>query len=265
MPGKCKFQESWLAKVIYKDWLVKELHDIHSARCRACCKSIKLQTMGEAALTSHAGGSGHKAAVRKLREANNMMLVNGAVQMNGSVKQTEDSKEQVALCLMRDPLDRITSSDWSNLHHSPAPNSASHNAAEFQDVTFPTAYLTVPGTSQVISQRLHPTVCGEAEEATRRSSQLDPADLSRQEHQQRADALEQQQQMKILEWENRMKVLAWEQELVRGKRRAARQKEKAFRMKKTYYRAKLKRMGEDVPPSSSSSSDEEAKTYGPSG
>lgn len=68
MPGKCKFQDSWLTKGIYKEWLVKDLQDIHFARCRACCKSIKLQTMGEAALTSHAGGAGHKAAVRKLVE-----------------------------------------------------------------------------------------------------------------------------------------------------------------------------------------------------
>lgn len=47
---------------------MKDTHDIHFARCRACCKSIKLQTMGEAALTSHAGGAGHKAAVHKLME-----------------------------------------------------------------------------------------------------------------------------------------------------------------------------------------------------
>ncbi|KAL6119965.1 uncharacterized protein ACO6RY_04420 [Pungitius sinensis] len=260
MPGKCKFQDSWLSKGIYKDWLVKEIQDIHFARCKACSKSIKLQTMGEAALTSHAGGAGHKAAVRKLRE-DNVMLINAAGQINGSVK-TEDRKEQVATCLQRDTLDRITSSDWSNLPHSPTTNSISHNA-ERQDGTFPAAYLAAPGTSQVVSQRLDP---GEADGATRRSSQrLDHAALSRQEHQQRADALEQQQQMKILEWENRMKVLAWEQELVREKTRAARQKANAFRMKKSYYKAKLKRLGEDVPPSSSSSSDDEAKTWGQSG
>lgn len=70
MPGKCKFQDAWLEKDIYKDWLMRDVHDIHSARCRACCKFIKLQTMGEAALTSHAGGAGHKAAVRKLVEGN---------------------------------------------------------------------------------------------------------------------------------------------------------------------------------------------------
>nr|XP_040048659.1 uncharacterized protein LOC120829001 [Gasterosteus aculeatus aculeatus] len=262
MPGKCKFQDSWLSKGIYKDWLVKEIQDIHFARCKACSKSIKLQTMGEAALTSHAGGAGHKAAVRKLRE-DNVMLTNAAGQINGSVKQTEDSKEQVAICLQRDTLDRITSSDWSNLPHGPTTNAISHNA-ELQDGTFPAAYLAAPGlagTSPVASQRLDPAG-GESDGATRRSSpHLDHADLSRREHQQRADAVRQQQQMKILEWENRMKVLAWEQELVREKTRAARQKEKAFRMKKSYYKAKLKRMGEDVPPSSSSS-DDEAKSCG---
>ncbi|XP_044065644.1 uncharacterized protein LOC122882392 [Siniperca chuatsi] len=263
MPGKCKFQESWLAKGIYKDWLVKDVQDIHFARCRACCKSIKLQTMGEAALTSHAGGAGHKAAVRKLAEAGNLMMINAAGQMNGSVNQDEDSKEQVAICLQRDALDRITGSDWSDLHHSPTTNSTSHNA-ELQDVTFPAAFFTSPGTSRLISQRLHPSG-SETEEADRRSTLHDCVDLSRLEHQQRTEALEQQQQMKILEWENKMKVLAWEQELVKEKRRAARQKEKAFRMKKAYYKAKLKRMGEDVPPCSSSSSDEEEKTSDPTG
>ncbi|XP_008282938.1 uncharacterized protein fsbp [Stegastes partitus] len=263
MPGKCKFQDSWLAKDIYKEWLVKDGQDIHFARCRACCKSIKLQTMGEAALTSHAGGAGHKAAVRKLVEAGKLMLINSDGQMNGSMNPTEDIKDQVAICLQRDTSDRVPSSDWSDLHHSSTTNSTSHNA-ELQDVTFPTAFFTAPGTSRLIGQRLHPS--DSTEDAGHRSAQHDPADLSRLEHQQRSEALEQQQQMKILEWENRMKVLAWEQELVREKRRAAQQKEKAFRMKKAYYKAKLKRMGEEVPrSSSSSSSEEEDKTSDPTG
>lgn len=261
MPGKCKFQDSWLSKGIYKDWLLKDVHDIHFARCRACCKSIKLQTMGEAALTSHAGGAGHKAAVRKLLEVGNLMMINAAGQMNGSTNRTEDSKEQVAICLQRDALDRITGSEWSDLHHTPPANLSSHNAE--QDVTFPAAFFTTPGTSRLISQRLN-TSGSEMEEEGRRTAQHD-SDMSRLEQQQRTDALEQQQQMKILEWENRMKVLGWEQELVKEKRRAAQQKEKAFRMKKAYYKAKLKRMGEDVPPSSSSSSDEEEKTSDPTG
>ncbi|XP_041654927.1 uncharacterized protein LOC121517305 [Cheilinus undulatus] len=262
MPGKCKFQDSWLSKAIYKDWLVKDTQDIHFARCKACCKSIKLQTMGEAALTSHAGGAGHKAAVRKLVEGS-LMMINAAGQTNGTVNQAEDNKEQMNVCVQRESLERLTSSDWSDLHHSPTTNSTAHNA-ELQDVAFPAAYFTAPGTSRHISQRLHPSV-SETEESGHVPSQQDSIDLSRLEFQQRSDALEQQQQMKILEWENRMKVLAWEQDLVREKRRAARQKEKAFRMKKAYYKAKLRRMGQDVPPSSSSSSDEEEKTSHPTG
>ena len=254
MPGKCKFQESWLAKDAFKDWLARDADDIHFARCRACCKSIKLQTMGEAALTSHAGGAGHKAAVRKLLQGN---LIHEAGLVNGNVNRADDSKEHVAICLQREALDRITGSDWSDLHHSPTTNSTSHNA-ELQDATFPAAFFTAPGTSRLLSQRLHPPD-SETVVTVRRLTQHNPFDLSRREQQQRTEALEQQQQMRILEWENRMKVLAWEQELMREKRRAVRQKEKAFRMKRAYYKAKLKRLGEAVPPSSSSSGDEDEK------
>ncbi|XP_007577472.1 uncharacterized protein fsbp [Poecilia formosa] len=254
MPGKCKFQDSWLTKDAFKDWLVKDADDIHFARCRACCKSIKLQTMGEAALTSHAGGAGHKAAVRKLLEG---VLIGDARQMNGNTNLVEKSKEQMALALQREALDRITGSDWSDLHQSPSTNSSSHNA-ELQDAAFPVAYFTVPGTSRTINHHLHPSDIKE-EEVSRRLTPHDSVDFSRLELQQRTEALEQLDQMKILEWENRMKVLAWEQELVREKRKAARQKEKAFRMKKAYYKAKLKRLGGDVPPSSSSSGEEDEK------
>lgn len=59
--------------------------------------------------------------------------------------QSEDTKEQMAICLQRDALDRITGSDWSDLQHSPTTNSTSHNA-ELQDVTFPSAFFTAPGT-----------------------------------------------------------------------------------------------------------------------
>ena len=59
--------------------------------------------------------------------------------------QADDSKEQVAICLQREALDRITGRDWSDLNHSPTTNSTSHNA-EQQDGTFPAAYFTAPGT-----------------------------------------------------------------------------------------------------------------------
>ncbi|XP_077575909.1 uncharacterized protein fsbp [Stigmatopora nigra] len=227
MPGKCKFQESWLYKEVYKDWLVKDTQDIHFARCKACCKSIKLQTMGEAALTSHAGGAGHKAAVRKLMEGN-LGRFKAVGEMNGSLNKAEDSKEHVAAYLQHQNLERLQGNNFSDLQHSPVSNSSPHNA-ELQDASFPAIYyLTAPG--------------GRPRDA------VDP--------QKEAEVLEQQQHMRLLEWENRMKVLAWEQELMREKTRAARQKVKAFRMKKNYYKAKLKKMGEEVASSPSSSEDE---------
>lgn len=106
----------------------------------------------------------------------------------------------------------------------------------------------------MINQHLH------LSDSEKEDALHDTLDLSRLEQQQRADALAEQHQMKILEWENRMKVLAWEQELMGEKMKASRQKQKAFRMKKMYYRAKLKKLGEDVSPSSSSSGEEEENT-----
>ncbi|XP_061758302.1 uncharacterized protein LOC133553992 isoform X2 [Nerophis ophidion] len=237
MPGKCKFQQSWLSKEIYKEWLLRDTQDIHFARCKACCKSIKLQTMGEAALTSHAGGVGHKAAVRKLVEGYLRM-----VQVNDGVSQAEDNKEHVGVARQRHNFDRGA----DNLHQT-AENARTSQNAELQGASFPADYFTMTGTSGFLSRRLVPSAGSRAHGAERHLL----------EQQKSAEALEQQQQqqMRLLEWESRMKVLAWEQELVREKTRAARQKQKAFRMKTNYYKAKLKRMGEFVPPSSPESSD----------
>ena len=64
MPGKCKFQNSWLNKEQYKGWLLKEPSDIHSARCSACLKSFKVENMVESALVSHTKSAGHKQAIK---------------------------------------------------------------------------------------------------------------------------------------------------------------------------------------------------------
>ncbi|XP_015259388.1 PREDICTED: uncharacterized protein LOC107104015 isoform X2 [Cyprinodon variegatus] len=177
--------------------------------------------------------------------------------LSASCWKMEKRKDPMALSIQGEALDRVAGNDWSDLHQSPTSNSSSHNA-ELQEGAFPVAYFTAPGTSRSINHHLHPSEIKE-EDVNRRFSHHDTVDLTRFELEQRTEALEQLEQMKILEWENRMKVLAWEQELVREKRKAARQKQKAFRMKKAYYKAKLKRLGEDVPPSSSSSGEEEEK------
>lgn len=112
---------------------------------------------------------------------------------------------------------------------------------------------------------LPPAGTASEKEAVSHCSTQRDTNQSKLGHHWRTDTLQQQQQMKVLEWENRMKVLEWEQELLKERMKAARQEEKAFRMKKAYYKAKLKRMGEGAPPSSSSSSDEEEKTSDPTG
>ncbi|CAL8368882.1 unnamed protein product [Lota lota] len=278
MPGKCKFQVAWLAKDIYKDWLVKDPQDIQLARCKACCKAIKLQTMGEAALTSHAAGTGHKAAVRKLVEGSNIVVMNVGNHVNGygSIKD-EDDKEQVALSLHLNS-DRLTGSDPSAaLEHSVLGTSSTSYNALFQEVTFPTSYIDscgMPSQSSVDCARRR---CEEPLRDTApppklpRTPRSAAAALTRRDREQRerAEALEEErvemlgeqqqqagrrEQMESLEWERRMRVLAWEQEVLREKGRAARQKARAYRMKRRYYGAKLKRMGQDVPPPSSSSS-----------
>lgn len=114
MPGKCKFQDSWLSKGIYKEWLLKDLQDIHFARCRACCKSIKLQTMGEAALTSHAGGAGHKAAVRKLVEGSLATVFQKACQKWSalSVSGCDTDWSSLAVCSAGVTAGCVVAADW---------------------------------------------------------------------------------------------------------------------------------------------------------
>ncbi|XP_055022254.1 uncharacterized protein LOC110156038 isoform X2 [Boleophthalmus pectinirostris] len=266
MPGKCKFQDAWLEKDIYRDWLMRDVHDIHSARCRACCKFIKLQTMGEAALTSHAGGAGHKAAVCKLMEAqalyrsqntlsvrlspadegstpprlpseSNLLSINSAGQVKGTF-WPEEEKPRPGLSQPEELKDPPPESlEWSDNK-----NSISQNP-ELQDPGFTATFITATG-----CPTKRPCRRG------RPPSKPEPADAGMASG---VSPLEQQRNMALLEWEGRMRSLSQEHELLTEKRRATRQKERAYRLKKRYYRAKLRRLGEEVPSSSDSERDEE--------
>ncbi|XP_010894129.1 uncharacterized protein LOC105025260 [Esox lucius] len=65
------------------------------------------------------------------------------------------------------------------------------------------------------------------------------------------------QELSELEHEQRMRVLQMEQQVLQHKRKAVKQKERAYRLKKRYYQAKLKKMGEEIQPSSSSEGTED--------
>lgn len=270
MPGKCKFQDAWLQRDIYKDWLMRDVHDIHSARCRACGKFIKLQTMGEAALTSHAGGAGHKVAVRKLVEAralyilkspgeegsvqqslpceSNYLPIDASRQMNGGIAQVKGTfwpeEERLRAGLSQETVVKTEevkeppeSPEWPEINHNK--NSSSHNS-ELQDPAFTPTFITTTGFAEKRPAR-----------RGRPPSKSAPSDSGTV-----VLPAEQQRNMALLEWEGRMKNLSQEQELLAEKRRATRQKERAYRLKKRYYRAKLRRLGEEVPSSSESEEDE---------
>lgn len=53
MPGKCKFNDSWLRNPHYSTWIEKSKISNGEARCKLCVKSFDIQNMGEAALKSH--------------------------------------------------------------------------------------------------------------------------------------------------------------------------------------------------------------------
>ncbi|CAL1605917.1 unnamed protein product [Knipowitschia caucasica] len=263
MPGKCKFQDAWLEKDMYRDWLMRDVHDIHSALCRACCKFIKLQTMGEAALTSHAGGAGHKAAVCKLQAQSLYMSQSSqnikkspgdegttppylpceTGHINGSIAQVkrtiwpEEEKRRPGLSQIEEVKALPSESEWSELNHNK--NSISYNP-EFQDSSFTTFISATGSCTRRPTRRGRPPSKPESEAGA--AASLSP--------------LEHQRNMALLEWEGRMRSLSQEHELLAEKRRATRQKERAYRLKKKYYRAKLRRLGEDVASSSDSEQDE---------
>ena len=67
MPGKCKFQETWLQKKDYKDWL-KRRNNPYTAMCSLCLKTLQLGSMGEAIIRQHAKGSKHQNLIKQRRQ-----------------------------------------------------------------------------------------------------------------------------------------------------------------------------------------------------
>lgn len=62
MPGRCSFNDVWLHTEKYTSWLEKT-DNKGEAKCPVCNKTFDISNMGEAALTSHAKGAKHPAAV----------------------------------------------------------------------------------------------------------------------------------------------------------------------------------------------------------
>lgn len=59
MPGKCRFQRSWLNNDNYREWLAPDVSNPHKARCKICCKCFDITAMGESAVKSHQKSAKH--------------------------------------------------------------------------------------------------------------------------------------------------------------------------------------------------------------
>lgn len=64
MPGKCKFQRSWLNNDSYRHWLAPDPANPHRAKCKPCAKTFDIAAMGESALKSHVKSSKHDGNVK---------------------------------------------------------------------------------------------------------------------------------------------------------------------------------------------------------
>lgn len=62
--GKCQFNEAWLEREEFRNWLEAAAGDRYAARCKVCRKIIQLGTLGVKALESHAKAGKHQIAVK---------------------------------------------------------------------------------------------------------------------------------------------------------------------------------------------------------
>lgn len=65
MPGKSKFQSSWLSNDSYRGWVAPDTTNSHGAKCKPCGKSFDVTAMGECALKSHMKSAKHCAMVKQ--------------------------------------------------------------------------------------------------------------------------------------------------------------------------------------------------------
>ena len=63
MPGKCSFQDIWLQKPEFKDWLVKVKEGNSSAQCSLCKKRLSIANSGVSQVISHSTGAKHKSSI----------------------------------------------------------------------------------------------------------------------------------------------------------------------------------------------------------
>ena len=65
------FQDGWLTKPVFKDWLARVDKDNTKFRCFVCHKILEISTAGRGALTDRAQGGKHEQNVNKRKKISN--------------------------------------------------------------------------------------------------------------------------------------------------------------------------------------------------
>lgn len=92
MPGKCIFNDAWLANESYNSWLGK-VQDRHKARCQLCLKEFDIGNMGEAAVISHMKGKKHQDLAAKRSQCFKIGEYFRAGTSDGSTSRSTESEE----------------------------------------------------------------------------------------------------------------------------------------------------------------------------
>ncbi|XP_041954857.1 fibrinogen silencer-binding protein isoform X2 [Alosa sapidissima] len=159
--------------------------------------------------------------------------------------EDQDSKEQLAINLgLATPSDQKLESSGLSPDHAPNQHLRPRPQASSDSTPRPPALFYPSQAPPLAPTPLRPCVFEEPP--------VEPRSVSRVCERAGGGGPAWDEQRRELEHEQNMRLLALQESVWEGKRRAARQKEKAARAKKLYYRAKLQRIGAEVPASSSS-------------
>ena len=85
-----RFNQEWMGRVEYKDWLLPEPSDNTKAKCRFCKRSFSLSNMGEPAIKSHAQGKNHQNAVKGTGKSTSVLGFLKKEEGASTSKQTEE-------------------------------------------------------------------------------------------------------------------------------------------------------------------------------
>ena len=65
---RSRFQNHWMDRPEFVDWLRRDSTDVFRAYCRVCQRSFDVKNMGEGAVKSHGAGAKHVANMTRSKQ-----------------------------------------------------------------------------------------------------------------------------------------------------------------------------------------------------